>query len=996
MTEGLRIARSLDQPSAFAGGTARVCTANAPLDGSVPGQAWLVRAGQVDVFAVARAGDGTESARYPLLRLGLGEVMLGLPPHTTQDDVTFSVLLVGSKDGEVVESALAEVLSRKPFGASEIDAWVRTLGQAVFGSTKPAGRHTEAAPGPLLLNAATPLVAPAEALLWARLDTGHALWGGARRRAMAEGAMRPLTEALSLVAEAPAKGTLASTQDLQASQALWPALEAFHRVVAAELPSLLDDRHTRAAARSDQRLEDETAMALAAVARAAEILRDAAQPGGLTEAVLDDPLAAALSTVARALGANPPAFEGEAAPPEKRLAYMVRQAGLSQRSVLLRDAWWTADNGPLVAFHETDRLPVALLWQPGGGYHMFPGPDGAASVAVTEAQAALLAGEAVMLYRRTPDEATDLARLLRMALRGLGGDIWRLLAMGFGTGLLALATPLITGHLVEEVIPKAETSRLLEATLALFCIALGVTAFALVQGIAVLRLEGKIDRVMQSALFARLMALPTGFYRSYTVGDLADRVLGIQKIRMLLTGNTLRALLQGIFSLVSFALLFWINWRLALIATLVVALVAGLIGALTVAQRRAQGEVIRHQGALDGLTVQIVSAIGKLRVAAAENRAYARWLLRLVAQTERARHVQRWVNIIETLNAAIPVALTTVLFLSAAWIMESMAHDAQLQALAVTSGLTETPEEPNLMTTADFLAFNAAFGQFLTGFLGVTLALTNLVEVRPLMERAQPILHGRPDAPLTGRDPGRLSGAVSLRQVVFRYDATAPPVLNDLSLDVAPGEFVALVGPSGSGKSTLVRLLLGFDNPEAGQVAYDGQALGDLDLMSVRAQIGAVLQDGRITPGTVSSNILGASGGSLEDAWTAARLAGLAADIEAMPMGMHTVLVDGAKTLSGGQRQRLMIARALVQQPSLLILDEATSALDNRTQAQVAENLKAMGCTRIMIAHRLSTVIDADRIIVLQDGTVAQLGRYADLIDTPGPFRDLALRQMAT
>jgi ATP-binding cassette subfamily C protein len=240
-----------------------------------------------------------------------------------------------------------------------------------------------------------------------------------------------------------------------------------------------------------------------------------------------------------------------------------------------------------------------------------------------------------------------------------------------------------------------------------------------------------------------------------------------------------------------------------------------------------------------------------------------------------------------------------------------------------------------------------------------------------------------------------VAGEVAVQHVFFRYSADGAYVLNDLTLHADPGEFIALVGPSGSGKSTLLRLLLGFEQPEAGSIFYDGQELGGLDLLALRRQIGVVLQNGRLMPGDLYSNIVASTGATLDDAWEAARMSGLDADIRGMPMGMHTVVSEGATTLSGGQRQRLMIARAIVTRPRILLFDEATSALDNRTQAVVSESLAALRATRLVIAHRLSTVVHADRICVVEKGRVVQAGRYDDLMSAEGPFRELARRQIA-
>jgi ATP-binding cassette subfamily C protein len=246
-----------------------------------------------------------------------------------------------------------------------------------------------------------------------------------------------------------------------------------------------------------------------------------------------------------------------------------------------------------------------------------------------------------------------------------------------------------------------------------------------------------------------------------------------------------------------------------------------------------------------------------------------------------------------------------------------------------------------------------------------------------------------------GIDPGELRGAVELSHIAFRYGGGGPAVLEDVSFAAAPGEFVAIVGPSGAGKSTLFRVLLGFEEPESGTVSYDGQSLSDLDARAVRRQLGVVIQNARILAGTIFQNIVGAANLTLDDAWDAARIAGIAEDIARLPMGMHTFISDSAAAFSGGQRQRLLIARAVVARPRVLLFDEATSALDNRTQAAVSAALDELQATRIVIAHRLSTIRHADQILVVERGRITERGRYDELMDRGGPFSTLARRQIA-
>ena len=307
--------------------------------------------------------------------------------------------------------------------------------------------------------------------------------------------------------------------------------------------------------------------------------------------------------------------------------------------------------------------------------------------------------------------------------------------------------------------------------------------------------------------------------------------------------------------------------------------------------------------------------------------------------------------------------------------------------------------DPNRLSTGSFLALSIAVANVIAAVLAVGYTLLGLLDLPPLYDRIKPVLEARPEFPAAVLEPVRLGGALALSGVSFRYPGQdeGTKVLDDVSLQVRPGEFVAIVGASGSGKSTLMRLLLGFETPDTGTVTYDGRELATLDLREVRRQIGVVLQHAQLMPGDIFSNIVGfAPGLTMEDAWNAARLAGLDDDIRRLPMGMHTLVGEGGGNLSGGQRQRLLIARAIVRRPRILMFDEATSALDNLTQSIVTESItrELQGITRVVIAHRLTTVIDADRIYVVKQGQIVQSGQYHQLLDEPGPFQELVHRQV--
>ncbi|RYD33638.1 MAG: ATP-binding cassette domain-containing protein, partial [Verrucomicrobiaceae bacterium] len=372
--------------------------------------------------------------------------------------------------------------------------------------------------------------------------------------------------------------------------------------------------------------------------------------------------------------------------------------------------------------------------------------------------------------------------------------------------------------------------------------------------------------------------------------------------------------------------------------------------------------------------------VSKIRVAGAEDHALKVWARNFGNQKRIAWTIGRIENFVTVFNSGYPVLCTLVIF----------ATLVQVQTAAAAEGGGEP------ITTGSFIAFNSAFGAFLGAMLGLSRASMSMLAVVPIWERLKPILLTPPELSEDRMFPGELTGQIDLYHVNFRYDPEGPLILQNVSLSIRPGEFVAFVGPSGSGKSTLLRVLLGFEIPESGKVFYDGQDLQTLDLREVRQRLGVVLQTSRLAPTTIFQNIIGPNTSlTIDDAWAAAEGSGLADDVRGMPMGMQTVISEGGGTFSGGQKQRLMIARAIVNRPRILFFDEATSALDNQTQKTVSDSLDAMHATRIVIAHRLSTIANADRIVVLVKGRVMEDGTYDELIKLNGHFAELARRQVA-
>ena len=672
----------------------------------------------------------------------------------------------------------------------------------------------------------------------------------------------------------------------------------------------------------------------------------------------------------------------------ERLRAILNASDLRYRTVLLRGRWWLEDQGPLFVWTGETAEPAALL-PTAGGYHLWL-PATGTSVPVDAELAASLDDAATMVYPSLPEAPQRLPDLFRFAVRGGGPDVTRIAIVGLVGAVLGVITPVASGILVDQILPAGDRGLLLMIALLLFGSGAGAVAFGLVRAFARLRLEARADVRIQTALFDRVLRLPLGLVKRYAVGDLVDRLLGMQRVREQLSGAALSAVLSMLFSVTSLIVLFFYSAMLAMLALLLVLFYGLVVISLIMRQLRHERLQAEARGRVQGFNTQMLIGMSKLRVAHAEGRAFGNWAQLFARQKTHFLDAGRVANQLGVFQAAFSPLSSAVVIIGIVLLADHLRLFGQMGAPVIMPG----SDDAGAMTAGMFVAFSAAFTQFLGSAQQGVEAISGGLSAIPQLERARPILANPVESRRDKRDPGEIAGAITFNDVSFRYAEDGPLILDRLSFHIEPGEFVAVVGPSGSGKSTAQRLLMGLEEPFAGEVRIDGQALPGLDLARVRRQLGIVLQQNTLPGGPLHQVILGETDGTLDDAWEAARLAGLEADIRAMPMGMHTVLQDGATTLSGGQRQRLAIARALVRKPRMLLLDEATSALDNASQALVSRTLSELDVTRVLVAHRLSTIRQADRILVLEGGRLVEEGSFETLMAAEGAFARLARRQM--
>ncbi|MCM3301889.1 NHLP bacteriocin export ABC transporter permease/ATPase subunit [Streptomyces pseudogriseolus] len=680
---------------------------------------------------------------------------------------------------------------------------------------------------------------------------------------------------------------------------------------------------------------------------------------------------AACELVARAAGITlaPPAQSGTGADRLDPVEQVALASRLRTRVVRLEGRWWRDDVGPLVGRRALSGAPVALLWRRGGYVSVHPSTG--RETPVEKANAEEFEPRAVMFYRPLPERGLSPLRLMRFCMGGTRGDLTGLVLSGLVTVVLGALVPLATGRVLGEYVPKAQTDLIVQVCLAVMLSSVVAAAFMLLQNLTLLRLEGRVEATLQPAVWDRLLRLPTRFFTERSTGELASAAMGISAIRRMLAGVGPTVTQSVTVGAVNLALLLWFSVPMALAAMGMLVVIAGVFLGLGLWQVRWQRRLVVLTNKLNNQAFQTLRGLPKLRVAAAENYAYAAW----ASQFARSRELQQKAGRIKNLTAVLGAVYLPLCTLGMFMLLAGPARGS--------------------MTAAEFLTFNTSVTMVLTSVTQLTGSFVSAVAALPLFEQIKPVLDATPEVRVASTRPGPLTGAIEARRVSFRYTDDGPLVLDDVSFEARPGEFVAVVGPSGCGKSTLLRLLIGFDRPLSGSVLYDGQDLAALDRSAVRRQCGVVLQHAQPFTGSIMDVICGSEPYTPEEAMAAAEMAGLAEDIRRMPMGLHTI-VSGSGAVSGGQRQRLMIAQALIRRPRILFFDEATSALDNETQRTVIESTKALRATRIVIAHRLSTVLDADRVVVMEAGKVVQQGTPAELLaDTRGRLHELVRRQLA-
>lgn len=654
------------------------------------------------------------------------------------------------------------------------------------------------------------------------------------------------------------------------------------------------------------------------------------------------------------------------------------------REVVLRDKWFKEDNGHLIAFYKSDGeislssvaeetlVPVALIKNVERSGYVMHTPEGE-EIPVTKKNVNQIHPMAFMMYRAMNEDKITLRSVCKFVFMDIKVDIARFVIIGLVCTLIGLITPIITRNFIDYVIPEAAKSQAVQICVLVFFCNISSMIGGLAKYFANIRMETKADSDLEAAVMDRLLKLPVDFFKNYSSGDLAARTMTLTTIRKQIFGIVLSCFMNFVFSFVYLIQCFrfcgyFAKW--GILFCIFPILVSCVICFITYKWEKI---LVDSQGKIQGMLLQFLNGVEKISNSHSEKRVFAQWSAEYIRQT-KIGYTLGLIGIVSSLINTVYPTLVSILF------YYLYGRGLRMQAVA---GLT----------TGTFMAFLNAYSSFQGAFLGVAGSLLEIRNVIPLSKRIQPILDAKPEVETSNPPIDELKGDIEISHLNFRYQEGAPLVLKDVNMSIKAGEFVAVVGTSGAGKSTLMRMLLGFEKPESGAIFFDNQDISAVDIGSLRRQLGVVLQNDTVLQGTILQNIVGSTGCKEKDAWEAARKVSFDKDIEEMPMGMFTMLPAGGHTLSGGQLQRLIIARAIIRNPSVLIFDEATSALDNLTQLTVRKSLDELKVTRIIIAHRLSTIINADKIYVMKDGEVIETGNYDELMAQNGYFAQLARRQ---
>ncbi|MBO7675757.1 MAG: ATP-binding cassette domain-containing protein [Atopobiaceae bacterium] len=651
---------------------------------------------------------------------------------------------------------------------------------------------------------------------------------------------------------------------------------------------------------------------------------------------------------------------------QQRLEYLCRPSGTMWRRVCLDGQWYKNAFGPLLAQLDTGET-VALLPKKLGGYS-FVDPTTDERVRVGKSTAARILPDAMYFYRPLPARPLKVRDLLKFIFMVFDvHDYLLVFAAAMAATIMGMLPAWANQVVFSVVVPSGQEELIAPIAMLLLGVSVSTVLIGICRNLVTDRLVMKIDIVAEAAAFARMLSLPTSFFKDRSGGELGERVsqvsLMVQNLASMLLG-------AGLTTFLSFAYIVQIGVYAPSLAVpaLVVLFVQIAFAFVTMfVTSYYDVQTIEKQTKLSGTVTALLNGMQKIKLSGAEDRAFAKWAHGYAGYARSLYNRPMLVRVLPAIGSLIGMLGTIAIY-----------------AIAGSTAVA----------VADYMSFNVAYGGLMAGVTMLMGMIDPIAQLGPMLNVVRPLLETAPEVVDGKPSVSSLSGGIEVSGVSFRYGPEEPYILRDLSFRVKPGEYVGIVGRSGCGKSTIIRLLMGFEVPERGTIMFGPYDSSKVDAGSLRRNMGVVTQNGKLFMGDIASNITIASPmATLDDAWEAAELAGIADDIRQMPMGMQTIVTEGGGGISGGQRQRIMIARAICGKRRILLFDEATSALDNMAQRHVSDSLDTLNCTRLVVAHRLSTVRHCDRIMVVDGGCIAEEGTFDELIARGGLFAELVARQ---
>ncbi|NGX54906.1 MAG: putative ABC transporter ATP-binding protein [Chlamydiae bacterium] len=653
---------------------------------------------------------------------------------------------------------------------------------------------------------------------------------------------------------------------------------------------------------------------------------------------------------------------------EESLDAICSKSQIFYRTINLKDKWWEKDHGHFVGTYQGQ--PVALLYK---NYHYYiVSPTTQEQIPLDAKNSQELAPQGFMLYPPASEKASIARILAQSILKRKKSDYIYLAIAGLLSAFLGFLFPFSNKILFDRIIPNFDYTLFTQIILALIIGITGGALFSFARSFFSLRLNGTIAHELQMNLWDRLIKLPTQFFRRYLTGDLIQRTQIFNQIRRELSQNTLITIFNGIFTLAYLVMMLLYNWQLTLVGLGVIFCTFFISLVVIYFKIHWDGAILASNAQINSFLVQMVNGIDKLRTAAAEKRVFLLWT-KEYAENQTLNLKSKFLQaIITTLNASTQLILILVVFGVVIWMRST---------------------SPTSISIGDYLAFSAAFFPFSKAVFSILSTFSSLISLFPFWKRIQPIFSSPLESTKEQRHPGILTGQFDMKALYFRYYKQAPFVIQDLTINVEANTFVGIAGPTGCGKSTLARLMIGFETAERGCVCYDEKDMRELDLPEVRKQINVILQQNAIFSGKLYDNIV--CGGEYSDAEIekAMHLSTFDIDLARFPAQLEMILPCGGGLLSGGERQRLLLTRALLRNPKILILDEALNSLDSPSQRKIVENLQKLPMTKVLITHQLNVLEKLDMIFLMKEGRLVASGTFEELLQREPFFQQLVASQ---